>query len=192
MPILFGNTASSGLADSVVGSYDSIATTTLSSAQATITFSSIPATYSHLQLRCFMPPNNSGVGDAFQRLQFNGDTGSTYSGHWISGNGSAAGNGNTVSTTSIPFAVVTGIGNSSLYPSASITDILDYSSTVKYKTLQSITGIEQNTNAGGTSQLYLFSGNWRNTAAITSISFNSAYGSFVSGSSFALYGIKGG
>ena len=174
-----------------VGAYDSIASTTLSTATATITFSSIPATYKHLQLRCFMPPNNANVGDAFQRLQFNGDTGATYSGHWISGNGSAAGSSNTLSTTSIPYAVITGIGNSSLYPSASITDILDYSSIVKYKTLRSISGIEQNTNAGGTSQLYLYSGNWRNTAAITSISFNAAYGSFVSGSSFALYGIKG-
>ena len=171
------------------GSMYHIASTTLSTTAASITFSSIPADYTHLQLRSYFTPYST-AGDGFVQLTFNSDTAANYSWHYLSGNGSAAGAGALSGASQLPFSVATGTGNSSLYPGVSVCDILDYANTSKYKTLRAISGIEQNTNSGGTNQQYLFSGNWRNTAAITSISIPSPYGSFNSGTTIALYGVK--
>ena len=70
-----------------------------------------------------------------------------------------------------------------------IFDILDYTNTNKNTTTRALTGNETNGTAG---QAILFSsGNWRNTAAITSILIYPSSGNFSQYSSFALYGIKG-
>lgn len=70
---------------------------------------------------------------------------------------------------------------------AIVLDILDYADTNKYKTTRSLAGLDSNT-AGGA--LQLASGSWRNTAAITSITFSSGT-NFQQYSTLALYGIKG-
>ena len=66
-----------------------------------------------------------------------------------------------------------------------VIDILDYADTNKYKTARILCGADNN-SAG---EVGIFSGSWRNTAAITSIQINLA--NFTEGSKFALYGIKG-
>ena len=68
-------------------------------------------------------------------------------------------------------------------------DVLDYADTNKYKTGRSLFGSDGN----GSGWIMLSSGNWRNTAAITTIQLRPSAGgnTFVTNSSFALYGIKG-
>lgn len=162
-------------------SYDSIATTTLSTTASSVTFSSIAATYTHLQIRC-MPLMSASDND--YRLQFNGDTAANYSRHYLYGDGTTAASSGTANDTKILVGY-----NAATYTNAttSIIDILDYANTNKYKTVRSLAGADK--NGGG--YLFLFSGNWRNTAAVTSISLIAASGTFNQYSSFALYGIKG-
>ena len=161
------------------GAYDSIATTTLGSSTATITFSSIPSTYTHLQLRM------SGISNATNRIciAYNSDTTtSNYNSHYIEGNGETAYAGN-----------VTGVAGNTYFtqsttePFTSIVDILDYANTNKYKVQRALSGNDR--NGGGTVSLY--SSLWLNTNAITSLTITITSTTFAANSSFALYGIKG-
>ena len=158
------------------GAYDSIATTTVGAGgSSTVTFSSIPSTYTHLQLRCI---TNSG-GD---RLQFNGDTAANYTRHYLLGNGTAASSG---ASTGATYSSVIDYTNTASTFAGSIVDILDYNNTNKFKTIRSLTGFD--TNSQG--EIFLFSGLWRSTAAISTITITG--GTAAQYSSFALYGIKG-
>jgi hypothetical protein len=163
-------------------SYDSIATVTLSSSASSVTFSSIPATYTHLQIRATML-NASNLYSI--KLRFNGDTATNYSAHQLYSTGAAVGAGG---ETSVDIGLI-GIGaiSTSLYTSAMITDILDYANTNKYKTVRSISGADGN----GSGQTKFASINWRSTAAITSIYINADGSNFNQYTQFALYGIKG-
>jgi hypothetical protein len=77
--------------------------------------------------------------------------------------------------------------NSTTLPGVGITDLVDYSDTNKFKTIRSLVGGNINTTVGYAG---LYSGNWRSTSAITSISITPLTGNFSQNSSFALYGIK--
>ena len=163
-------------------SYESIATVTVGAGgQSTITFSSIPSTYQHLQIRYF---SQSTSGESIPLLRFNSDTGSNYAWHQLYGDGSSAGSSGGTSSTSI---------YANNYPSnanifgASVLDILDYANTSKYKTTRVLGGYD--TNGGG--QALLRSGLWMSTSAISTITFSPSSGNFSQYSSFALYGIKG-
>jgi len=186
MPIL-GILASAISGNLVPNSYESIATTTLSTTTATITFSSIPATFTHLQIR-LLARTNSGGADNGIKIQFNSDTGSNYSYHTLFGNGSTTtyyGEANTVSNFIDKAAG--GSAGASMF-GAIVCDILDYANTNKYKTTRSLGGTDRN----GSGAVFLSSGAWRNTNAITSITlepFDSH--SFVQYTQVALYGIKG-
>tara|TARA_R110000868_G_scaffold8978_3_gene45483 strand:- start:2599 stop:3147 length:549 start_codon:yes stop_codon:yes gene_type:complete len=163
-------------------SYESIATATGTGASGTITFSSIPATYKHLQIR-----TNAGDGAGnLIYIRLNSDSGSNYAYHWIRGNGTAAAASGSATQTEMSFAGYA-LGVSSAM-GVSITDIADYASTSKNKTIRTIFGYE--TNAAG--QIYLSSGLWQSTSAITSISLiDNGAANFSTASTFALYGIKG-
>ena len=181
---LIGVIASSGGAAAAASSYESIATATVGSGgTGTITFSSIPATYTHLQIRFL-----SGFTSAGQavRLRLNGDTGTNYSVHGLYGSGTAAGSYSEINQNreNIYGAIS---GTSTTYPSACVADIFDYASTSKYKTTRSLAG--NDTNGGG--EIALFSGLWMSTSAVTSIDIFPSAGNFTQYSSFALYGIKG-
>jgi trimeric autotransporter adhesin len=159
---------------------------------SSITFTNIPSTYAHLQLRIFWTPISSG-GDIFVYGKFNGDNNANYSWHYLAGNGSSAYSGSGINVNQgIVAGVCTGVGNSPLYVSSAIIDIFDYANTNKYKTVRSFSGIDQNTNhaVGGTSQLYLLSGLWSSTSVISSITIPSPVGSFNANTQFALYGVK--
>lgn len=157
------------------GDYQSIATVTVGSGgAASVTFSSIPATYTHLQVRAFM------VGGNYTTIRFNGDTtGSNYRNHYLVGNGTAAIGGGNANTAFTPMS-------SSANGYVDIIDILDYANTNKYKTVRALEGFDNN----GSGEVYLSSNLWESTAAISSIVFtpNSSMSQY---SSFALYGIKG-
>lgn len=158
----------------------SIATATVTSGgQATITFSSIPQTYTHLQLRGMNLSNTTTNGIL---TQFNGDTGTNYTEHDLRGSGAAV--------NAYAYTAQTGSGSgltgSTTYPAVSVLDIFDYTSTNKYKTIRALYGFDSNNTAGGF--VFLSSGLWLNTSAINSITLSGA--TFQQYSSFALYGIK--
>ena len=172
------------------GAYDSIATTTLSSTTATITFSSIPATYKHLQLRCFAKNNTVGAGDTAYQIAFNSDTTYTnYRTHYLQGEGSTvyAGDAQVAGLYAV-IGVAPRAGSTSIF-GAGVTDILDYANTNKNTTTRSLDGDDFN----GSGSINFRSALWINTAAVNQIDIT-LYGgaSFTQYSSFALYGIRGG
>ena len=166
------------------GSYESIATTTVGSGgTATVTFSSIPSTFKHLQVRAIM--KNSSTNDGC-RLRFNSDTASNYSLHYLYGDGATAQASALANWTIVPFGVSAPSTAANVF-SAAVLDILDYADTNKYKTTRSLCGYD--TNGGG--YVTLASGNWRSTSAINRIDIVWDAGNSAQYSSFALYGIKG-
>jgi len=185
MTPMFGIMASqiSGhLAPPIVLAYDSIATVTVGAGgSSSITFSSIPSTYTHLQIRTFArTPSNT-----LATFQANGDTANNYSIHNIYGNGSSVTTG---ATSSYNYGGVSLTSSASGTFSAGVIDILDYANTNKYKTFKTLSGWDAN----GSGQVEIRSSKWNSTSAITSLIFyTDSGGAFQQYSSFALYGIKG-
>ena len=164
-------------------SYESIATTTVGAGgSSTITFSSILGSYQHLQLR-FIAAASTTLPTMYLRL--NSDSGANYVRHRLQGNGTSASSGvNTGETATYMFGSA-GISAAPIFR-ASVLDIVDYSSTNKYKTLRALDGGDSN----GSGVMEILSNLWMNTAAITSITLTLDLGNFTQYSSFALYGIK--
>ena len=163
-------------------SYESIATVTVGSGgSATVSFTSIPATYTHLQIRGIARADtNVTLG-----LQFNSDTGNNYSRHYINGNGASVGAGGSANNNS---AYVGTAATATSAFGANIIDILDYANTNKYKTTRTLSGGDNN----GSGFVQFMSGNWRNTNAVTSIDIFQVNGDTLTQyTQFALYGIKG-
>jgi hypothetical protein len=161
--------------------YEAIATNTLGSAAASVTFSSIPATYTDLVL--VLQPASTTFADNIA-LNFNSDTGSNYSSTNLSGTGSAASSGRAAS----PYIQVTNIigTTGTLGAMTSTIHIMNYANTTTYKTVISRTGQIGATYNGNEVIVTL----WRNTAAINTIVVKqSGSPNFVAGSTFSLYGI---
>lgn len=159
--------------------YDSIATTTLSSATTNYTFSSIPSTYTDLVLvlnGSVATVNNSTY------LQFNGDaTSNGYSITYLTGNGSTASSSRYTSFNT-PYIEWNGVPGASTSPNITIVNILNYSNTTTNKTF-----LSRASNASyGTDAIV---GLWRNTAAINSIKIIQPTYNFNTGTTFTLYGI---
>jgi hypothetical protein len=178
MPIL-GVVASSISGNLINTSYISLGSTLLASNSATVTFSDIPATYKHLEVRLFQR-KSAGGNDAFF-MHLNGDTNNgNYAYFSFLGDGTP-GVQSIVDNSSI------GSTRSNAWNTTVIT-IPDYASTAKIKTYHSVSG---SSSQVGSSTFYVGSA-WDNTAAINSIRFTVGDGSnFITGSVFALYGIKG-
>ena len=184
---------------SPTGSYDSLASVTVGSTNpASITFSGIPQTYTHLQLRIQARGTGSGGYYTSVPITLNGDTTTgNYYNHTFGGNGASTVNPSpssgyaTNSLINIPNSA-----NTANAFAAGIIDILDYTSTTKNKTLRSLTGADLNSSAGFpySGAIFLSSMLWSKTPeAITSITFTAdpTYSTiFATGSSFALYGVK--
>ena len=163
----------------MTATYEKIATTTLGSANATITFSSIPATYTDLVLAMAIGTSNQdGI-----KIMINNDTATNYSNTRLYGNGSSISSNRRSSTATVYLddgvAFSTGAGSNN-----SILQFMNYSNTTTYKTwLQ-----RGNNAANGTVAVV---GLYRSTSAISRLDFTAVGTStFVSGSTFTLYGIK--
>jgi hypothetical protein len=180
MLIPLGILASAGGIPPIVSDYELITTTVLGSTTPSITFnvSSFASTYKHLQIRAASLVNTNAT---LPFVRFNGDTANNYSLHYIEGNGSNVTSGGGGSNPWMYYGYW-GTG-STTSAHAAVVDIVDAFSTTKFKTLRSFNG-----QAPGLITLY--SGNWMNTAAITSITIESP-NNFVAGSRFSIYGIKG-
>lgn len=167
-------------------SYDLISSTILSSTATTISFSSIPSDYKHLQIRAVLRGTGNSYVQTTLRARLNSDTGNNYSSHTLTASGGAAGSTYSGATD---YMVAANILDSSVSGTwcAAIIDLTDYVSTTKNKTLRSLNGIVDNNIA---TRMTLASSHWRNTSAITAISLFSSI-DFAIGSRFSLYGIKG-
>jgi hypothetical protein len=167
--------------------FQSIATYTVASGgQSNISFTSIPSTYKHLQIRWTAATNDGNFNALIVR--YNSDSGSNYSWHVLSGNGSTVSTETGVSDTNIRTTGTPGTTQSNIF-NAAIYDILDYTNTNKYKTSRILGG----TDANGSGYSTLSSGLWRDFGAISSITIAPITGGglIVQNSKFALYGIKG-
>jgi WD40 repeat protein len=161
--------------------YTPLATVTLGTTAASVTFSSIPATYRDLRI-VFSALGTTN--DASVEMRFNGDTGSNYTQVYMLGTTSGAASG-TYSTTLHYFYIGMGLSTSSVYNPATI-DLMDYSATDKHKTSLIRSNGRINDGSMATSAL---AGRWANTGAITSVAFTPTGGSFATGTTVNLYGI---
>lgn len=178
----------------IVGDFESIATVTVGSGgTSAIDFTSIPGTFQHLQIRAIARSTRTASTGDFFSVQFNGDTTSSYYyGHGLYGDGAtAAANANGAGTSIFMERIACASQNTGVF-SGGVIDILDYANTNKNKTTRHLMGWDNNgaTNPG---QIFLGSGLWIKTNAITSIKIVTGAGafSFAQYSHFALYGIKG-
>lgn len=168
-------------------SYESIATTTVGAGGASsVEFTSIPSTYTHLQIRAISRVTGATANENLT-LQFNSDTGGNYNSHYLYGTGSAAVGGAEIgSQTTAIVGRSSGANLASGIFGVSVIDILDYANTNKFTANRSLCGVDQN----GSGIILFESSLWRNTAAVTSIKLLPE-SNFAQYSSFALYGIKG-
>ena len=176
-------------------SYESIATVTVGAGgSSTVTFSSIPSTFKHLQVRYIAQTNRATYGvESFKINVGNGsiDTGSNYTRHVLIGDGSSASATADVSQTrwegSNDFGTTTG-GTFGV----GVIDFLDYANTSKYKTMRKLGGVDVNGTVGGVGgNASLISSAWMSTSAINIITIAAVTNTLQQYSSFALYGIKG-
>jgi len=156
-----------------------------SGGSSTITFSSIPSTYKHLQIRAIAGSANSNISSFL--INVNSDSGANYAWHYVYGDGSTAAAGASSSANFMRVINLLGTGLANAF-SAEIIDVLDYASTSKNKTFRMLGGGDRNGSGG----VHLQSGVWLNTNAITSITFTPSDSfNFQQYTQFALYGIKG-
>jgi len=181
---------STGASAAAAASYESIATVTVGSGgSSSIDFTSIPSTFKHLQIRGI---SRSTAAQNYMGLRMqvgNGsiDTGSNYSVHELTGDGSTASAGaNTPQTTTF---VTTSLAANDLANTfgVAVIDLLEYANTNIYKTFRDLGGCDK--NGGG--YVNFNSGSWRSTSAINTIKIYASAGNLAQYSQFALYGIKG-
>jgi hypothetical protein len=188
---LSGRTAFSwaGAAAAAGTSYESIATVSVGAGgQSSISFTSIPSTFKHLQIRGIYRDTwgVSGVGEFY--IFPNSDTSTSYSFHWIQGNGTSALAVGYSSRSDGMFAGQ-GVRSGSLSNTFGtfVVDILDYADTNKYKTLRDLSGADVN----GSGIVVMHSALWQKTTAISSLNITPNGFGFTQYCHFALYGIKG-
>jgi len=161
-------------------SYESIATVTVGTAQSSITFSSIPSTYKHLQVRAMHLYSGSGANMV---CSYNSGAFNNVYSHFLYGNGASAAAGSDT-TPIISFQS----GATSTDFCVAIYDFLDYTNTNKTHTMRGLLGQDRN----GSGIVGMVSALATNTAAINALTFTYAGGAnFQTNTSFALYGIKG-
>jgi len=142
----------------MAGTYESIASQTLGSAAASITFSSIPATFTDLRL-VLVGTQTSGNLD----LQFNSDTGTNYSQTFFYGDGASVTSTRRTTVSQIQLSEYSGLNATT--PSARYVDIFSYAGSTFKTALNS-----ENQDLNGSGFVLNGVGLWRSTAAITSVS----------------------
>lgn len=154
--------------------YEPIATTTLGSAQSSVSFTSISGSYTDLVLIV----HTLGVSTTQQTaFRINSDTGSNYSRTYLTGTGSAANSGR---NSGLDSGIIGSYGSAA---DVDIAHFMNYANTTTYKTVIARGG-------GASNEVKAQVNLWSSTAAITSITVLTSGGTFNSGSTFTLYGIK--
>jgi hypothetical protein len=163
--------------------YTELLRTTIGTNTTVVTLSSIPQGYTDLRL-VIVPASSSGTNGI--RMRINSDSTSAYSATYLTGNGTSAVSARETSVANMTLGWFTGI-STTLGTTMWELDFLNYSNTTTNKTVLFKTRIASQAAESSV-------GLWRNTAAITSLSFNisqfgSSTGDFIPGSTFSLYGI---
>jgi hypothetical protein len=166
--------------------YTLIASNTLSSSAASVTFSSIPGTYTDLVFRFSARHDGATTSPLTTRVTLNGTT-TNYSDTRLLGESTGASSGRSTGLAYLNFngGIVPGGATSNTFSNAEI--YIPSYTVSQNKTVSYETGCENNSTLALNGAI---AGLWSNTATITSIAFAIATGNFVSGSSFFLYGIK--
>lgn len=165
--------------------YVKIASQTLGSDTATVTFSNLPQNYTDLIIVGTKQANNNGSFTPSPALRFNEDTGSNYSSTLLDGNGTAASSNRYTSGTRLLLGYAIGIGLNS--DAIVIWQIQNYSNSTTYKT---VLGRLNNPTTGTAPGTGVGVGLWRSTAAITSITLSPQDKTWSSGAGFTIYGIE--
>lgn len=165
--------------------FELISTAYGTGSSGTITFSSIPATYTHLQIRAVIKGTDAGVDYSIPFIRFNSDSGANYTYHYLNGNGSSVSSAAGTSQTGAYFGLMAGANNSTI-ASPAIIDVLDYANTNKNKTVRALRGILN----GSQTAVELRSNLWLSTAAINSLSVIGT-ANFGTLTRISLYGIRG-
>jgi len=186
-----GILSAAGASGGPVGTYELIETVILGSTTASVSFSSLgsySSAYKHLQIRATYRSNNGGTGLENGTFRLNGDSGNNYSYHNLSSSGGGLVSQNGATQSSIRF-FTPNLNSLSSHYASSVFDILDPYSTSKKTTVRLFTG---SFRSGDTNAYFLglFSGAWHNTSSTTSITLGTP-SSFVAGSRFSIYGIRG-
>lgn len=185
--ILAGNSAI------LPGSFESIATVVVGSGgSSSISFTSIPSTYKHLQVRAMLSTvQGTDRGNSALYARFNSDTTSNYNWHQLKGNGSSVSSGGAGGENAIYGSDTWYSGGVSGVFGVMIMDILDYTDTSRYKTVRILNGFDSNSATTGNTSIALNSGLWLSTSAINTITIPNNGFNFKEYSHFALYGIRG-
>jgi hypothetical protein len=163
--------------------YDVISTTTVGTAAATVTFSSIPATYTDLVLVCAARTTRAATSDNLV-VRFNSDSTAIYSSSNLFGDVNGIGSARSSSDTSCFWSFIPSASQSSGRFGVAAMNILNYSNTTTFTTTISSSG-------NYAAQLELTANLYRSTSAITTITMLSGTASNIAvGSTFTLYGIK--
>lgn len=165
-----------------------IASQTVSTNGSNVVFNSIPQNFSHLQVRVFGRGMTNFSDGLSLYLFLNGDsTSSNYVVHGLFGNGSSSFSAAITNAGTIGVQqCLTDSSTASNIFGVAICDILDYTSTVKNKTVRTLAGYDKN----GAGRAMLYSGLWM-ASPITAVSSITAStdGGFASGTRIDLYGI---
>jgi hypothetical protein len=159
--------------------YEPIATQTLASSAANITFSSIPATYTDLKL--IVVGATTTQADAL--IRFNGDTATNYSYTRLSGNGTSPISSRSITQSAIN--ITAAVSWNTTTPQFFEINIPSYAGSTN-KTILSIAS--QDANGSGATELSF--GLWRSTAAINSVALLVLTNAIAAGATATLYGIK--
>jgi hypothetical protein len=155
---------------------------------SSITFSNIPQTYQHLQIRSFITQGSGGTSgsDTFNTARFNGDTGSNYMSHALFADGSSTYSTATGTSQQLIWLGISSTSTTSSF-NTNIIDILDYASSSKNKVVRGFFGHDRN----GSGVVGFSSALWMNSSTgISSITIFATSGNFSINSQFALYGVK--
>lgn len=163
--------------------YEPIATTTLGSSQASITFNSL-GSYTDLRLIVVARTTFATNNDTFI-VRFNSDTANNYSTTWLQGSGTAASSvrNSTIGYINGPYVPGSTAG-ANIFSYGSV-DIFSYGGSTNKTVL-----IQGSQDLNGSGNVYRGVGLWRSTSAITSVIIYGENGSFATGTTATLYGIK--
>lgn len=169
-----------------VASFESIATANGDGSSGTITFSSIPSTFRHLQIR-MLTRNNRAASFGSTYIACNSTTGTSYNYHALEADGANSAAFGGADSANIYLGDLPGSSGLTNTMGVGIITILDYANTTKNKTFFAYTGFDFN----GSGKVGLFSGTFRSTSAISSLEItHSTTAGWTTTSTFALYGIK--
>jgi hypothetical protein len=181
-----GNTVWDGT--TATSAFDSLGTVVLTSSTSSVTFSSIPATYTHLHLQLSAKANRATYVDDLG-MRFNGDSTGLYSYHrlYSFGSGTPGADAGASQTSMDIGQIAGGTVNNAQGHGGVLIDVLDYTNTNKYKTVRALSGYDDNAQGA----IQLASGNYRSFSVISGITFIPLIGTtFSQYSTFSLFGVK--